>query len=91
MNAHEKAARMLDTSEAALKTRHPEFTPEKKRLATLRARAAMAGVQLHVYGDEDTGQTVYLVSRWALTRQLESLDAAEAWLTQVTGVKHAPD
>ncbi|MDZ4145691.1 MAG: hypothetical protein U1D29_14345 [Burkholderiales bacterium] len=87
MTAHEKAAGMLDTSEAALKTTHPEFTPEKKRLATLRARAAMAGVQLHVYDDEDTGQTVYLVSRWALTRDLASLDAVETWLTQVTGVR----
>lgn len=86
--AHEKAAWVFVPPEAAQENAHAEFTPDQKRLATLRASAAMAGVQLHVYYDEDTGQTVYLVSRWALTRQLESLDAAEAWLAQVTGVKH---
>lgn len=62
--------------------------PVQKRLTTLRARAAKAGVHLHIFDDEDTGQTVYIVSRWALTRQLESLDAAEKWLDMVMGVKH---
>lgn len=88
MSTHEKAARMLDTSEAALKTTQREFTPDQKRVATLRARAAEAGVQLHVFDDEDTGKTFYLVSRWNMTRQLESIDAAEAWFDLVTGVKH---
>jgi hypothetical protein len=64
-----------------------EFTPDQKRLATLRARAALAGVTLY-QSTTDTGQPCYIVSRWALTRQLESLDAAEHWLDQVTGVKH---
>lgn len=65
-------------------------TPERDqiRLATLRAKSARAGVQLHVYDDEDTQKTVYIVSRWDLTRQLESLDAAEKWLDMVTGAKH---
>jgi len=63
-------------------------TPEKignrdKRLATLRARAALAGVTLYAI-DDDRGKPVFIVSRWELTRQLDSLDAVEAWLNLVT-------
>lgn len=61
-----------------------DFTPDQKRLATLRARAALAGVVLHDI-EGDFGKTIYIVSRWALTRELDSLDAAEAWLKKVTG------
>lgn len=50
-----------------------------KRLATLTARAALAGVTLTTT-DDDSGQRVYIVSRWALTRALPSLDAMEQWL-----------
>lgn len=67
---------------------HKSESPVKQRLATLRARAAMANVQFHVFDDEDTGQTIFMVSRWAVTRQLDSLDSAEAWFDLVTGVRH---
>lgn len=60
---------------------------DRKTLATLRARAALAGVTLYAI-ENDHGKTVYIVSKWALTRQLDSLDAAENWLDLVTGVKH---
>ena len=74
------------TSDTTL-NKHRQFTPDQQRLATLRARAAMANVQFHCFDDECTGATIYVVSRWAMTRQLESLDAAEKWLDLVTGVK----
>lgn len=56
-----------------------------KRVATLCARAALAGVTLNVI-ENDHGQTVYIVSRWAMTRELADLDAVEVWLNRVTGV-----
>lgn len=58
-----------------------------KRLATLRARAAMAGITLCAL-ENDSRETVYIVSRWALTRELPDLEAVSAWLEQVTGVRH---
>jgi hypothetical protein len=58
---------------------------DQNRLATLRARAALAGVTL--YPTTENGKPVYIVSRWYLTRQLDSLDAAEKWLDLVTGVQ----
>lgn len=63
-----------------------DFTPDQKRLATLSARAALAGVVLYII-EGDFGKTVYIVSRWNLTRQLDSLDAVQAWLDQVTGAR----
>lgn len=58
-----------------------------ERLANLRARAAMAGVTLHA-PTADKGQPCYIVSRWNLTRQFDSLDAAEQWLDMVSGGQH---
>ncbi len=79
----EKAAGVLDTPETAYLDQHPN----SKRFATLRARAALSGVVLYQSTD-DKGRTVYLVSRWALTKQLDTLDATESWLDAVTGVRH---
>jgi hypothetical protein len=64
-----------------------EFTPNQKRLATLRARAALAKYVLSSI-EGDHGQTIYVFSRWALCRQLDSIDSAERWLDHVTGVKN---
>lgn len=58
-----------------------------KRLATFRARCALAGVALHQI-ENDHGKTVYIVSKWALTRELADLEAVSAWLEKVTGVRH---
>jgi hypothetical protein len=55
-----------------------------KRFATLQARAALAGVALAAIED-DAGRPAYVMTRWALTRQLDSLDAVERWLDQLTG------
>ena len=57
-----------------------------KRFATLQARCALAGVSLHQL-ENDHGNVVYIVSRWALTRELADLDAVAFWLDRVTGVK----
>lgn len=55
-----------------------------KRLATLRARAALAGVTLYAI-EGDFGRPLYVLTRWHLTRELRTLDEVEAWLAQVTG------
>ena len=57
-----------------------------KLFATVQARCALAGVSLHQL-ENDHGNTVYIVSRWALTRELQDLDAVAFWLDRVTGVK----
>lgn len=55
-----------------------------KRLATLKAECALAGVAL-VESTDDRDRRVYIVSRWAMTRQLDDLDQVAAWLARVTG------
>lgn len=63
---------------------------DAKRLATARARAALAGVALDVIED-DRGRPEIVCSRWCLTRRFSSeggadvLAAVEQWLTTVTG------
>lgn len=59
-------------------------TRPDKAFATLQARAALAGVALHRLED-DRGRDVFIVSRWALTRQFDDIAAVEAWLDRVTG------
>ena len=57
-----------------------------KQFATLQAHCALAEVTLHQL-ENDHGNTVFIVSRWALTRELQDLDAVASWLDRVTGVK----
>ena len=57
-----------------------------KLFATLQARCALAEVTLHQL-ENDHGNTVFIVSRWALTRELQDLDAVASWLDRVLGVK----
>lgn len=82
-----------DGQNANLKTDTATLPPAQKigntqkQLATLRARCALAGVTLHQI-ENDHGKTVYIVSKWALTRELADLDAVSAWLEKVTGVRH---
>lgn len=65
------------------------LTPaEQKRLTTLTARAALAGVILH-HTQGDFVPHLFIVSRWALTREFTDLDAVERWLDLVTGAKAA--
>lgn len=56
----------------------------RKRFATLQARAAMAGVALSRL-DDDRGRPVFIASKWALTKQLDSLDEVSAFLTRIGG------
>jgi hypothetical protein len=86
MSGQEKAAGVLDTPEAASQNEQFEFTLNAKRFATLRARAALAGIVL-VESTTDHGDTVYIASRWALTKHLASLDDAEHWLNTVMGAQ----
>ena len=53
---------------------------DTKRLETLKARAARCGVALLA-----DGTPRYLVTRWGLTRELDSLGAVEAWIDRVSG------
>lgn len=57
-----------------------------KDFATLRARCALAGVSLHQL-ENDHGEVVYIVSRWALTREMKDLDSVAVWLKRVIGFK----
>ena len=58
--------------------------PDPKREATVTARCALAGVTL-IPSTDDRDRRVYIVSRWAMCRQLDSLEAVEKWLEMVTG------
>lgn len=61
---------------------------DQKRLATLCARAALAGITLrHLEGD--FVPNLFIVSKWALTRDFTDLDAVEQWLDMVTGKTEA--
>jgi hypothetical protein len=64
-----KAARMLDTSEAAIEITHGDFTPEEKRITTLIARMALAGHAVHKLQDG------FLVTRWGMSRHCPDLAA----------------
>ena len=55
-----------------------------KRFATAQALAALHGVTLHQLEGDD-GRPVFIATRWAMTKQLDSLDAVDAWLARVTG------
>ena len=84
---NEKAARMLDTSKTALINAQQDSKPFHKQLATLRARAALAGIAMNAIED-DYGSIVFIVSRWAMTRQIDTLEAVADWLDSVTGGRH---
>ena len=68
------------------------MTPiDDKTWATLQARAALAGVQLQRFHEED-GRTIYIATRvdWAVTRQIDSLDALHAFLARAEAVSARP-
>lgn len=57
---------------------------DEKRESTLKARCALAGVAL-VASTDDHDRRVYVVSRWAMCKQLGSLDEVEQWIARVGG------
>jgi hypothetical protein len=61
-------------------------TPKELDFARLRARAAVTNVMLYS-AEDDQGDRVFVVSRWGLSRQLDSLQAASDWLDRVTGAR----
>lgn len=60
----------------------PLCDADRKRLATLAARAALASVQLFTI-EGDNGRPLFVATRWALTRSFEDLDAVSRWLDMV--------
>lgn len=61
---------------------------ETKRLATVTARCALAGITLHHFHG-GTKDEVFLVARWSMTREFRSLDDVECWLKTVAPVRAA--
>jgi hypothetical protein len=48
---------------------------------------ALAGVVL-LTSSNDRGETVFIVNRWSLTKQLDTIADVERWLPMVTGEPH---
>lgn len=55
-----------------------ESAPSAKTIATLKARAALAGVTVH---EMSSGE--YVAGRWNLSRTFTSLEELERWLDQI--------
>lgn len=53
-----------------------------KRASTAQARAALAGITLHVLAGDD-GRPEYIATRWALTKSFTDLSEVERWLDRV--------
>ena len=53
-----------------------------KRFATIRAELALKGFAL-VRGEDDAGRPLFIVSRWALTRQLNGMPELEKFAATV--------
>lgn len=62
---------------------------DPKRFATAQALAALHGVTLH-HVDGDAGRPIYIATRWAMTKQLDTLLEVDSWLQQVTGKRVGP-
>ena len=56
----------------------------EKRLATAKARAAMAGVELHAITD-DRGAPLYCCVKWAMVASFTDLAQVEEWLGRIEG------
>lgn len=67
---------------------NPTIGTDQKRLATVTARCALAGITLHRIED-DRGRETFIVTRWALTRELQTLDDVEQWLERVAPTRSA--
>lgn len=60
--------------------------PIDKVAATLKARAALCGVVLHVLED-DHGAALFIASKWSLTKQMSTVGEVEAFLRGIGGAK----
>jgi hypothetical protein len=60
------------------------ITPhDQTRITELRLKAVKADVQLHIFDDHDTDKSVFLVGRWFITRQIDSLLEAEQLIDKI--------
>lgn len=57
---------------------------DDKAFATLQAKAALIGVSL-VRSTDEHDHEVFIVSKWAMTRQLDSVQQVEHLLSRMTG------
>lgn len=64
----------------------PSTALDPKVLATLKARCARLGIELYVT-DDDAGKPLFVAVKWAMTRQLHSVDDVEAFILQAGGAK----
>jgi hypothetical protein len=55
-------------------------------METLRVKAALSSHILHAI-EGDNGDALYIFSKWAQVRQLESIERAELWLSHVAGIQ----
>lgn len=53
-----------------------------KRQTTAQARAALAGITLHVVTGDD-GRPEFIATRWALTKSFSDIGDVERWLDRV--------
>lgn len=53
-----------------------------KRPATAQARAALAGIALHILTGDD-GRPEYVATKWALTKAFTDIADVELWLDRV--------
>ena len=78
MSAQEKAAGMLEISEAAQETLRTDFTPEIKATATVIAQFALAGHAVHKGSAQD-----FIVCKFGMTRHCKDFAALQAFAKQV--------
>ncbi len=64
-----------------------EALDDSKALATLQAEFALAGHAMTWHFRDDGSMTI-LVSRWAFTREFNSIEEARQFLLQVAGLRH---
>lgn len=57
---------------------------DDKTFSTLQANAALQGAQLIRSADEQ-GREVFIISKWAMCRQLDSFDEVEQLLQRMAG------
>ena len=60
-----------------------EVERSDERIATLRARAAIAGYELHIIDAGNGTTSTFVITRWGLQRGLRDEAAVEAFLAQV--------
>lgn len=57
---------------------------DDKAFATLQAKSALVGVSL-VRSTDDQDREIFIVSKWAMTRQLDNVEAVEKLLRRIGG------